>query len=140
MPNDHFGTCSWTPESSFHSYTPYGPVELFGESGQRAVELMLLSAAACLNFYLVEYASARSLPVTGLEVTCSGVVVQGPERVSKIETRVTIAGDLDERQTSKMVAICERACKVMNTLKHTPETQVHIHRVAASGSNPPDTL
>lgn len=126
MSDDHFGTCSWTPDASYHSYTPYGPVELFGDSGQRAVELMLLSAAACLNFYLVEYAKGRNLPVTGLEVTCTGVVVKNPERVARIDTSVKISGDLDERQTGRMVAICERACKVMNTLRNTPETHLHV--------------
>ncbi len=134
MSNEHFGTCRWTPEASYYSYTPYGPVDLFGENGQRAVELMLLSAAACLNFFLVEYARGRNLPVTGLEVTCTGVVVQNPERVSRIDTQVKVSGDLDEQQTRRMVSICERACKVMNTLKNAPETHIQIERHAGAES------
>lgn len=130
MSDEHFGTCSWTPESSFKAHTPYGPVDMFGESGQRAVELMLLSAAACLNFYLAEYAKKRELPITDMEVTCAGEIEQRPERVSRINTRVKIVGNLNESEVRKMVTICERACKVMNTFKNTPEIRVDVRQQA----------
>lgn len=127
MTDAHFGTCSWTPEGDYSATTPFGEIQMFGESGHRAVELMLLSSAACLNFFLVEYAKARELPVRRMEVTCSGSVVQHPERVARIETFVTIDSDLSDKDLRKMVSICERACKIMNTLKQSPETLVHIN-------------
>jgi uncharacterized OsmC-like protein len=103
---------------------------MFGESGQRAVEIMLLSAAACLNFFLVEYAKKRDLPITDMAVTCSGEIAQRPERVSRINTRVKVVGNLSESEVHKMVVICERACKVMNTFKHTPDIRVDVERQA----------
>lgn len=126
MADEHFATCNWSPSDGYDAHTPYGNVPMFGEGGHRAVELMLLSAAACLNFFLVEYAQARELDVTHLSVECVGEVVPRPNRVAEIETRVKVAGSLDEKEVHKMVAMCERACKVMNTLKQSPQTRVTI--------------
>lgn len=136
MSKAHFGTCRWTPQSEFQSHTPYGPVDIFGESGQRAVELMLLSAAACLNFFLVEYAKTRNLPITDMAVTCTGEIAQSPVRVSRINTDIKITGDLGEKEIRKMVTICERACKIMNTLKATPDIQVSVEHHAAQVGAP----
>lgn len=128
MADNHTSTCTWTPQSEYDARTPAGQIDMFGESGHRAVELMLLSSAACLNFFLVEYAKARDLPVERIEVTCHGTIVQQPERVSSIETTVSVQGELSDKELRKMTTICERACKVMNTLKNPPETKVHINR------------
>ncbi len=126
MADEHFATCNWSPSGGYDAHTPYGAVPMFCEEGHRAVELMLLSAASCLNFFLVEYAQARELDVTHLGVECVGAVVTGPTRVAEIETRVSVVGSLEEKEVQKMVAMCERACKVMNTLKQSPETRVKI--------------
>lgn len=126
MSDEHYGSCVWTPESAYAAHTPYGAIDMFGDDGQRAVEMMLLSAAACLNFFLVEYAQARQLPVGRLEVRCDGDIAQRPERVSQIRTHVVIEGDLADSDAQKMVHICERACKVMNTLRVPPECAIEI--------------
>jgi len=68
----HYATCSWTPAAGYKANTPYGEIKMFEEGGHRAVELMLLAAAACLDFYLAEYVRERKLPVTKLHVTCDG--------------------------------------------------------------------
>lgn len=101
------------------------------------MELMLLSAAACLNFFLVEYAKARNLTVRQTEVTCTGEVVKSPPRVARIDTYVVIDSDLDDKEVRKMVTMCEKACKVMNTLKQQPEVHFHVQRPSASGATPP---
>ena len=126
MSKQHIADCSWTPEAGYKAKTPYGEIKMFEENGHRAVELMLLSAAACLNFFLVEYARERKLPVRHLHVTCDGEISQHPERVSTITTTVHIDGDLSEKEGRKMVTMCERACKVMNTFKNQPKIQVEI--------------
>lgn len=120
MSSEHFAICSWSPDEDYCAKTPFGEIPMFCEGGHRAVELMLLSAAACLNFYLVEYASARKLGVEQLDVRCDGDIAVRPERVSNITTTVKIRGDLDEKEVAKMLKICERACKVMNTLQASP--------------------
>ncbi len=134
MADEHFATCNWSPSDGYDAHTPYGTVPMFGEGGHRAVELMLLSAAACLNFFLVEYAQARELDVAHLGVECVGEVVPGPTRVAEIETRVRVVGNLEDKEVEKMVAMCERACKVMNTLKQSPESRVKISLARAEAA------
>jgi len=127
----HYATCSWTPAAGYKANTPYGEIKMFEEGGHRAVELMLLAAAACLDFYLAEYVRERKLPVTKLHVTCDGEITPHPERVSAIKTTVQVEGDLSEKEVHKMVVMCERACKVMNTFKQQPKVEVVIEQIAA---------
>lgn len=126
----HYATCSWTPELGYEAKTPYGEIKMFEEGGHRAVELMLLAAAACLDFFLTEYVRERKLPVTRLHVTCNGEISPHPERVSAIKTTVKIEGELSEKEAHKMVVMCERACKVMNTFKHPPQVHVAIEQMS----------
>lgn len=131
MMSKHYASCSWTPEAGYQAQTPYGEIKMFEENGHRAVELMLLAAAACLDFFLVEYVRERKLPVTRLHVTCDGEISPHPERVSAIKTTVKIEGELSEKEEHKMVSMCERACKVMNTFKHQPQIHVAIEHMPA---------
>lgn len=130
--NTHYATCSWTPSTGYKAHTPYGEIKMFEEGGHRAVELMLLAAAACLDFYLAEYVRERKLPVTMLHVACDGEITPHPERVSAIKTTVQVEGDLTEKEVKKMVTMCERACKVMNTFKQQPTVEVVIEQLAAA--------
>lgn len=137
MSDKHYGLCVWTPGASYAAETPYGAVEMFGDHGQRAAEVMLLSAAACLNFYMVEYARARKLPVDRIEVRCDGEVAQRPERISHIRTRVTIEGGLSDKDAQRMVHLCEHSCKIMNTLRTPPECSLAIENRATGQAEPP---
>ncbi len=130
MEEAHTASCSWAPASGYQAQTPYGEIKMFDEGGHRAVELMLLAAAACLDFYLVEYVRERKLPVTLLHVTCEGEISQHPERVSAISTKIKIDGELSDKEVKKMVTMCERACKVMNTLKHQPQLHVTVESLS----------
>ena len=141
MSDDHYGSCVWTPGSNYAAKTPHGAIEMFGDDGQRAVEVMLLSAAACLNYFLVEYAQARRLPVERLEVRCDGDIAKRPERVSHIRTHVAIQGMLSDSDAQRMVSICELACKVMNTLRIPPECSIEIkNQATAKGTVQPDSV
>jgi len=117
------GSCAWTPSKGYAAWTKYGEIRMFEEQGQRAVELMLLAAASCLNFFLVEYAKGRNLPITSIRVTCDGEPIKRPERLARIVSRVVIEGNVTDEERRKMLEICERACKVMNTLRHQPECE-----------------
>ncbi len=134
MTTEHYGSCMWTPDTAYVASTPYGAIEMFSENGHRAVEVMLLSAAACLNFFLVEYAQARKLPIKQLRVRCDGEIAQRPERVSHIRTHIAIDGNISDKDAERMVQICERACKVMNTLRTPPECAVEIENHRPNGA------
>lgn len=115
-------SCTWTPTHGFDSSTKKGgAVTMFGDGGHRAADLMLLSLGACLNYFLVDYAKGRDLPVTAIRVTCSGEWSREPDRLSKIVTRVVIDGDIDDAERRRMVDDCERIWKVMNTIRYQPE-------------------
>lgn len=120
----YMGWCSWTPVKGYSARTKYGEVPMFDEGGHRAVELMLMVTAACLNYFMVEYVRQRNLEVTDISVSCDGEIVMRPERVKRITTRVIVEGNLTDEEKKKMVHVCEGACKVMNTFKHRPECDV----------------
>lgn len=122
----HYATCSWTPSSGYLARTPYGEIKMYGDGGHRAVEVMMLAAASCLDAVLVAYVTERNLSVTGIHVTCDAEISQNPIRVSAIKTLVKVEGGLSNKEIHKMVTMCERACKVMNTFKNRPRVEVAI--------------
>lgn len=125
MASDHadklHGSCTWNADAGYRAWSKYGEVRVFGDKGHRATELMLISAASCLGYLLTEYVRERSLPVTNIEVCCEGTLVNRPERLSNIITEVVVEGPISDAERRKMLTVCERACKVMNTLKYQPE-------------------
>lgn len=127
------GSSSWTPGKGYTAWTKYGEIPMFDDGGHRAVEVMLLAAAACLNFFMVEYVRNRKLNVSSIRVSCDGERALRPERLKRITTRVVVEGTLSDDEIKKMVHVCEGACKVMNTLKHQPECEVVL--TSPSGRN-----
>lgn len=128
MAEKHYATCDWNPSQGYKSLTPYGEIKMFEDGGHRALEVMLLSVAACLNYYLVQYAQERKLPIKHIHVECNAETAEHPERVSKITTKVVVHGALSKQECKKMVTMCERACKVANTLKYQPKIEVVIEQ------------
>lgn len=116
----HYGSSAWTPGKGYSSWTKQGEVAMFENGGQRAVELMLMTTAACLNYFLVEHVKAHKLPVTSIRVSCDGKIVPEPDRLGAITTRVTIEGTLSREERKAMLETCDRQWKVMNTIRNTP--------------------
>lgn len=115
-------SCTWTPDAGFVSRTKRGgEVKMFGDGGHRAADIMLLSVGACLNYFLVEHVKSRNLPVTAIRVTCGGEWTTGPERLSKIITRVVIEGGIDDEERRRMLHDCQQIWKVMNSIRNQPE-------------------
>lgn len=115
-----YGGCSWTTEKGFHAWSKYGEVGMFENGGHRATELMLISAASCLGYILARYVDERALPVVDIRVRCGGTLAKRPERMARITTEVVVEGAISDAERKKMLMVCERACKVMNTLKYQP--------------------
>jgi uncharacterized OsmC-like protein len=122
----HYGSCAWTPGKGYSAWTKQGEVEMFDNGGQRAVELMLLSMSSCLTFFLSEYVKAQVLPVASLRVSCDGRVVAGPERLGHITTIVTIEGTLSREDRKRMLEICDKQWKVMNTIRQPPVCETRL--------------
>lgn len=118
--------CSWSPENGYKSETPFGEINMFNEGGHRAVELMLLSLVSCLNYFMVEYAKTRKYDVNSIECYCEKKMLERPERVGFITLYIVIDCSIAEEDKKKMVEICERSCKVMNTLTNPPQCEVVI--------------
>ena len=116
----HYGSCSWTPGKGYVAWTKQGEIEMYDNGGQRAVELMLLSAASCLTFFLAEHVKASGAAVTSLRVACDGKIVSGPDRLGEITTRVTIEGTLSREDRKHILEVCDRQWKVMNSIRQTP--------------------
>ena len=116
----HYGSSAWTPSKGYSAWTKQGEVAMFEHGGQRAVELMLMTTAACLNFFLVEHVKANNLPITSVRVSCDGRIVPNPDRIGKITTRVMIEGTLTREERKAMLQHCDQQWKVMNTIRHTP--------------------
>lgn len=116
----HYGSSAWTPKKGYAAWTKQGEVEMFENGGQRAVELLLMTAAACLNYFLVEHVKAHNLPVTSIRVACDGAVVLNPDRLGRITTRVMIEGSLSREERKSLIESCDSQWKVMNTIKHAP--------------------
>ena len=116
----HYGSCAWTPKKGFVAWTKQGEVEMFENGGQRAVELFLTSVSSCLTFFLAEHVKAEGLAVTSLRVSCDGRVVPDPERLGSVTTRVTIEGMLSRDERLKLLEICDKQWKVMNSIRQPP--------------------
>ncbi len=127
MNKDIAACCTWTPSGGYISETPFGEINMFDEGGHRAVELMLLSLVSCLNYFLVEYAKSRNYNVNTIQCECKKQMVERPERVGQITMSITIDCNIEQKDKQKMVEICERSCKVMNTLKNPPQCDVVIN-------------
>ena len=118
--------CLWTPENGYKSETPFGEINMFNEGGHRAVEVMLLSLVACLNYFMVEYAKTRKYNVHSIECSCEKKMLARPERVGHITMYIVINCNIEQEDKKKMVEICERSCKVMNTFQNAPQCEVII--------------
>ena len=126
-----YGSCSWTTGKGFRAWSKYGEVGMFDNGGHRAVELMLISAASCLGYLLAKYADERALPVVAIHVRCEGAITKRPERLGSIKTEVIVEGVISDEEREKMLLVCERACKVMNTLKYQPTIKTTLKRATS---------
>ncbi|MEW5963488.1 MAG: hypothetical protein AB1749_07985, partial [Pseudomonadota bacterium] len=53
-------------------------------------------------------------------VACDGKVVESPNRLGEITTYVTIEGTLSREDRKRMLELCDRQWKVMNSIRMPP--------------------
>ena len=83
------------------------------DAGLAPYDLLVSALGACTAITLRMYAGRKAWPLTGAEVALHFYREDG---VEKIERVVTLTGDLDEAQRTRLAQVCERT-PVTLTLK-----------------------
>lgn len=97
------------------------------DSGPTPYEFLLGSLAACIAITLRLYATHKAIPVTGVDVTleldrvhaddCVDCDERGDGFVERVQTHVTIHGELTAAQRTRLTQVAQR-CPVHKTLAH----------------------
>lgn len=90
------------------------------EDGLRSVELLLAALGSCMLGTMLAFADNVGVPVDGVRLELTPTVVDGPERVSRIDMRLRIEGDIEPKRLASLRRVAEH-CKVHSTLDHVPE-------------------
>ncbi|MFV2001220.1 MAG: OsmC family protein [Acidimicrobiia bacterium] len=88
--------------------------------GFRPTELLLGALASCMAGTMLNFARNQEIPISGITVVVEDHVVSSPTRIAVIDVRMTVEGEIDERQTASLRRVAA-ACKIHNTLLSTPE-------------------
>ena len=123
---EKLGKVSFVVKSRGHMVVSDQP-EFNGGSdvGMTPPELLLAFLGTCIGYYAAEFLAARNLPSEGLEIEVEGEVVRNPARIGRIEVRLTVAADLDEKLLQTLMRTLSH-CPIHNTLTHPPELQIHL--------------
>ena len=104
------------------------PVDVGGTNqGPQPTEVFLASIASCFTLALSYAAGKRSVELTHLEVSATGLY-DGP-RFSAIEITADIG--CDPAEVDRLVSVAERVCYVTNTIRGQPPISI-----SATGAAP----
>ncbi|MGC8805615.1 MAG: OsmC family protein [Candidatus Ratteibacteria bacterium] len=108
-----------------HSMTVDLTPDLQGtDEGPMPPELLVLSLASCMGYYALFYCTKHRIPVDGLQIDASFEKAKNPDRISKIDVKISIPNLPKEHQKGVMEAV--DGCIVKQTLMHKPEINVSI--------------
>lgn len=85
-----------------------------------SVELLLAALGSCMLGTMLAFAENVGVPVDGVRLELTPTVVDGPERVARIDMRLRIEGDIEPKRLASLRRVAEH-CKVHSTLEHLPE-------------------
>ena len=87
--------------------------------GVKASDLLLLSAAACSAYDVVEILSKQRQPMRDLKVFCTGEQQSDPPYTfTSIHLHYIAYGDVDPEKLAKAISLSEdKYCSVINTLR-----------------------
>ena len=86
-------------------------------------ELFVASLAGCVAFYARRFLARHGLPEEGLQVTVDYEMGSRPARVTRIDLRIGLDGDLPEDKAKALLAVASH-CTVHNTLVEAPDVMV----------------
>lgn len=96
------------------------------DRGPQPTDLLLASVASCFTLALSHSAKRRSLELSALEVSVTGVY----EGLRFSEIRVSARLGVDPGEVDALVRAAERVCYVTNTLRR--DVDLHVGAVSAS--------
>lgn len=91
--------------------------------GLKATDMLLMSAAACSAYDVVNILRKQREPLESLEVFCTGEQESKPlKRFTHIHLHYQFKGDLNPEKVKKAINLSEeKYCTVLNTLKGSVE-------------------
>lgn len=96
------------------------------DRGPQPTDLLLASVASCFTLALSHSAKRRSLELSALEVSVTGVY----EGLRFSEIRISARLGVDPGEVDALVRAAERVCYVTNTLRR--DVDLHVEAVSAS--------
>lgn len=87
--------------------------------GMKASDLLLLAAAACSVYDVVEILTKQREPLQDLKVFCSGDQLPNPPYTfTKIHLHYQVKGAVDEKKLARAIQLSEdKYCSVISTLR-----------------------
>ncbi len=92
-------------------------------NGLKPSDLLLLAAASCSSYDVVDILSKQREPLQGLETTCTGEQEEEPPyQFTKIHLHYTLKGPLNQKKVERAINLSEeKYCSVTNTLRQVVE-------------------
>jgi len=92
-------------------------------SAVKPSDLLLLAAASCSGYDIVEILEKQREPIEGLDVQCSGEqVIEQPYRFVSVHLEYIIKGDVNPKKVERAIQLSEeKYCSVLATLRPSLE-------------------
>ena len=87
--------------------------------GIKASDLLLLAAASCSTYDVINILTKQREPLRHLEVVCSGEQIKEPPfKFTSLHMHFIVSGDVDPQKVEKAIQLSEeKYCSVVNTLR-----------------------
>ena len=96
-----------------------------GAGTLRSVELLLAALGSCMLGTMLFFADNAGVSLDGVSLELTPTLVDGPERVSRIDMTMRIDGDVEPKRLASLRRVAEH-CKVHSTLEHGPELKLAV--------------
>jgi putative redox protein len=101
------------------------------DRGPLGGEYLLVALGGCFSSHLLAAIRAREAPVTAVRVAVNGTLDGSPERFTTFELSVDATCN-DRDLLEKLVAIADRACQVIGTLRQSTPVAVTVNTSAVT--------
>lgn len=96
-----------------------------GNTAVTPTQLMVISLGMCVGVFVLYFAKRHEIAVEGMRIETEYEMAEGPRRVGKMQVRVTMPGELSDKERATLQRVAEQ-CVVHNTLRHPPEIEVSV--------------